>query len=298
MRFLMIPTDAVQVSSVASRRGVDPKNVSELAASIREFGQLQPIIVRKMGDGDQYELLAGEHRLRAAKKAKLRTVEAKVVDVDDIDAGLISIEENIQRYPLGDFEFMDATVRWKELHEQKHGKPKRGGDRRSAAAKKDGKNKTERLGFETEAAERLGVSEDTVRNVLARAGKAAPEVKEAWKSGEINASQVDEIVKLPKAQQVEVLREVVGESRDETRTIVAAKKRGIKESANDKALRRLTRLLKEATPLAERLSNVLTNAVIIIEREGVTGIGGIGTIRIGFELNVLHDMLDKLERLL
>lgn len=71
----------------------------DLAASIQQLGMLQPILVRPKGK--QFEILAGERRMRAAKLAKLQAVPAIVREVDDDTAAEICITENLQREDLG-----------------------------------------------------------------------------------------------------------------------------------------------------------------------------------------------------
>jgi ParB family chromosome partitioning protein len=80
------------------RKQFDRDSLGELADSIRRYGVLQPLTVRKTPSG--YELVAGERRLRAAKLAGLSTVPCITVDVDTLDSGLIALVENLQRRDL------------------------------------------------------------------------------------------------------------------------------------------------------------------------------------------------------
>jgi ParB family chromosome partitioning protein len=77
----------------------DQTTLDELAASIREHGVLQPILVRPL-DGGEYQLIAGERRWRASKAAGLATIPALVEEIDDDTALEISIIENLQREDL------------------------------------------------------------------------------------------------------------------------------------------------------------------------------------------------------
>jgi ParB family chromosome partitioning protein len=83
------------------------EELASLAASIREVGILQPIVVRKSGDS-AYELVAGERRLRAAKQAGLATVPVVVRDTDDADILREALIENIHREDLGPIELAEA----------------------------------------------------------------------------------------------------------------------------------------------------------------------------------------------
>lgn len=84
------------------RCNFDEEKLQELAASIKEFGVVQPVVVRKKGRS--YELVAGERRLRAAGLAGLTKVPAIVKDYDDAKMMEIALIENIQRYDLNPIE--------------------------------------------------------------------------------------------------------------------------------------------------------------------------------------------------
>ncbi|MCF6765368.1 ParB/RepB/Spo0J family partition protein [Thiotrichales bacterium 19S3-7] len=83
------------------------KNIDSLAASIREKGVLQPIIVRRNENGE-YTLIAGERRYRAAKMAQLSTIPAIVREEKDSDVLIIQLLENDQREKVSPFEEADA----------------------------------------------------------------------------------------------------------------------------------------------------------------------------------------------
>lgn len=84
------------------RCNFDEEKLQELAASIKEFGVVQPVVVRKKGRG--YELVAGERRMRAAGLAGLTKVPAIVKDYDDAKMMEIALIENIQRHDLNPIE--------------------------------------------------------------------------------------------------------------------------------------------------------------------------------------------------
>lgn len=84
------------------RCNFDEEKLQELAASIKEFGVVQPVVVRKKGRS--YELVAGERRLRAADLAGLTKVPAIVKDYDDAKMMEIALIENIQRHDLNPIE--------------------------------------------------------------------------------------------------------------------------------------------------------------------------------------------------
>lgn len=92
------------------RHNFAPGELTELAASIKESGVLQPIMVRRKGDGI-FELIAGERRWRASKEAGLETIQALVRNCSDQEALLIALVENIQREDLNPMETARAYSR-------------------------------------------------------------------------------------------------------------------------------------------------------------------------------------------
>jgi ParB family chromosome partitioning protein len=94
-----IPVDEILLNPYQPRRVFDPEALEDLAASVAEYGVLQPISVRVVG-GESFELVAGERRLRAAKMAGLPTIPAAVVDISDQDSAIIALIENLQRQDL------------------------------------------------------------------------------------------------------------------------------------------------------------------------------------------------------
>ena len=95
----MAMVDEIQVNQYQPRRDFDEQGIEELAASIRANGIIQPLIVRKNAAG-KYELIAGERRLRAAKKAGLSLIPVVVRRSTDREALEIALVENIQRQNL------------------------------------------------------------------------------------------------------------------------------------------------------------------------------------------------------
>ncbi len=90
------------------RKRFDEEDLTGLAASIREQGVLQPLVVRRRRDGDGYELVIGERRWRAAQLAGLDEAPAVVVDVTDRAALEMALVENVQRADLNPMELARA----------------------------------------------------------------------------------------------------------------------------------------------------------------------------------------------
>ncbi len=104
---LDVPINAVGPNPKQPRTRFDDETIESLAASIREVGILQPIVVRRAGDG-RYELIAGERRLRAAKVAGLATVPVVLRDSEDADVLREALIENIHREDLNPIEQAEA----------------------------------------------------------------------------------------------------------------------------------------------------------------------------------------------
>ena len=109
----VIPVERIDSNPEQPRLAFDQATLEELAASIREHGVLQPILVRPLPAG-RYQLIAGERRWRATKIAGLPTIPALVEDIDDATAMEISIIENLQREdisPLDEAAMYDRMIR-------------------------------------------------------------------------------------------------------------------------------------------------------------------------------------------
>lgn len=108
-RVQYIPLGRIRPNPQQPRRSFDEEGLAELAASIRSCGILQPLTVRRAGEG--YELVAGERRLRAARIAGLREVPCLVAQVGEEDSALLALMENLQRRDLDCWEEAQAIVR-------------------------------------------------------------------------------------------------------------------------------------------------------------------------------------------
>ena len=109
----IIAIDRIEANPEQPRLAFDESSLNELAASIREHGVLQPILVRPL-DALRYQLIAGERRWRASTIAGLTTIPALIEDIDDDTALEISIIENLQREdlsPLDEAAMYDRMVR-------------------------------------------------------------------------------------------------------------------------------------------------------------------------------------------
>ena len=148
------------------RRSFDEAALRELADSIRAYGILQPLTVRRTGEG--YQLIAGERRMRAARIAGLREVPCLVAQVDEQDAGMLALIENLQRRDLDCFEEAAAIARLISRYALS----------------------------QEQAAEKLGKSQSAVANKL-RLLRLTEPVREALRRGGLTERHARALLRLP-----------------------------------------------------------------------------------------------------
>lgn len=106
-----IELSRIALNPFQPRRSISAKELDSLAESIRRFGLLSPLLVRAVDEGE-YELIAGERRLRALKRLGYSHAEAIVTTAFDRDCALIGLVENLERE---DLHFLDAAEACKRL---------------------------------------------------------------------------------------------------------------------------------------------------------------------------------------
>ena len=100
-----IPLEKIVTNSNQPRRNFGEESLSELAESIREFGVIQPILIRSLGKGGKYEIIVGERRYRAAKKLGMSTIPSIISsNVNDASSLEMALIENIHREDLSPIE--------------------------------------------------------------------------------------------------------------------------------------------------------------------------------------------------
>jgi ParB family transcriptional regulator, chromosome partitioning protein len=102
--------DAIVPNRYQPRQTFPPQELAELAASLKQSGLLQPVLVRRKGDG-MYELISGERRWRAAREAGLETIQAMIRNCSDEESILLALVENLQREDLNAIEMARAYQR-------------------------------------------------------------------------------------------------------------------------------------------------------------------------------------------
>lgn len=109
---LNLAIESIQPNPDQPRRTFDPAALAELAESIKAKGIIQPLVVRQIGNGGTYEIVAGERRWRAAQMAQLHDVPVVVRSFTDLEVIEIAIIENIQR---ADLSAIDEAMAFRQL---------------------------------------------------------------------------------------------------------------------------------------------------------------------------------------
>jgi len=216
------------------RQIFDEAAIEELAASMKEHGVIQPLIVRR--DGPGYQLVAGERRLRAAIKAGLDKIPVVVKSLSDREAMELSLVENLQREDLGPIEEAEA---YKRLSEE--------------------------FGLTQEQiAQRVGKSRSDVANTM-RLLRLEPEIKQLINEGKISGGHGRALVGLPREQQLVVAKAIVekGLSVRETEEAVASKAAKRKPRQKQTSSSRI----KEA----EEILSAALGSPVVVKRQGTKG---------------------------
>lgn len=240
------------------RQHFDPEKLEELAQSIREHGIIEPLVVRRRQGGDQFELVAGERRWRAAQKAGLKEVLVVVRDLSAKDAFELALIENVQRADLDPIEFSEALDRLLKEH-----------------------------GYTQETlAQRVGKDRSTIANAL-RLLKLPANVRELVVSGELSEGHARALLGSPDDATLAKIAEKVVRGRLSVRQteqlVRAAKtsgdgKKGGKDGAAGKSA--------SVRDLEGRLERRLGTKCEVRDREGAG------------EIVVKYGSLDELDRLL
>ncbi len=170
-RVVFLPARAIEPNPAQPRQLFRQEALEELAESIRQYGILQPLSVRRVGT--RYELIAGERRLRAARLAGLTEIPCILMSMDDQESGTAALIENLQRQ---DLDFMEEArgisllmAQWEMSQEQ--------------------------------VARVLGKSQSGVANKL-RLLRHSPKVQEAIRAGNLTERHARALLKLPTEQQI------------------------------------------------------------------------------------------------
>jgi ParB family chromosome partitioning protein len=255
-----LPVGSIRPGKYQPRTRMDQQALAELAASIRAQGVMQPLLVRPVGSshgrGDQYELIAGERRWRAAQLAGLAEVPVLVRDVPDNAALAMALIENIQREDLNPIEEATGLQRLIEEFRMTH----------------------------EQAADAIGRSRSATTNLL-RLLKLAKPVQAMLMQGALEMGHARALLVLEGARQVEAANRIVaqGLSARESEALAARLARGL-------GTRRKRRTDRDLARLEEEISQRLGTTVQIRP-----GRKGSGTIIVSYSgLDHLDRLLKKL----
>lgn len=190
-----LPIAKVEPRENQPRTLFDEEALAELAESIREYGLIQPVTVRKLDSG-YYQLIAGERRWRAARMAGLNEIPARIIEADDRLATELALVENLQREDLNPVEEAQG---YRTLMEE--------------------------YGLtQDEAAQRVGKSRPAVANAL-RLLSLAPEVLQFVEQGLLSAGHARALVPVkPEELQIDAARQVMKNGLSVRRTEELAKR--------------------------------------------------------------------------
>ncbi|MEC8494538.1 MAG: ParB N-terminal domain-containing protein [Planctomycetota bacterium] len=245
------------------RQGTD---VEALKKSLESVGLINPVTVN-----DRLELLAGARRVQAARELGWETIAAQVVDRASLEQELISIDENLVRAPLTGLELERSLNRGREIYESLNPEVTRveltveepKGEERKAQAERDEQDEDS---FAAVTSEKTGLSKAVIKSAIKRDALAAEAVKAARSQGDINATQTNELIKLGKDAQAEILPLVADRTVKEVKRIVAAAQEGGLEAALEES-RRVVPLPREFRQILGPVKRVNRNLTRILVEE-------------------------------
>ena len=181
------------------RRDTQQRNVEELARSIAAVGLMNPITITQ-----DNTLIAGLHRLEAAKLLGWTEIECTVSDADGLQAELAEIDENFVRAGLSHRELGDLLLRRKELYEAIHPETRQS-QRNGQTVKNDNLTVLGAKPFSEDTADKLGISKRTVERLVQTAANLTPEAKKTIRAAgdKITKGDALKISRLPPDQQAE-----------------------------------------------------------------------------------------------
>jgi ParB family chromosome partitioning protein len=254
-----VPIEFLTPNPRNPRRNFSDAELDELAASVRERGVIQPIVVRPVrGAVDAFEIIAGERRWRAAQRAGLRDVPIVSIDASDEEALELAIIENVQRTDLNPLEEAGGYERL--ANEFDHS--------------------------QEEIAKIVGKSRSHVANTM-RLLKLSEPIKAYIHSGKLSAGHARMLVGQPNAE--EFAEDIVARGLNVRQVETMARKSGQEQAKKLKPKRR-TGKDADTVALEKRVSDALGLQVTVDHR------GGWGVLHIHYSnLEQLDEVLRKLE---
>lgn len=180
-QLVQLPIEFLQPGQYQPRRDMHSEALEELAASIRQQGIMQPILVRRLGV-DRYEIIAGERRWRAAQLAELEKVPCLIREADDRDVVALALIENLQREDLNPIEEAIALQRLQKEFSL----------------------------TQQQVAEAVGKSRSAISNLL-RLLQLHPEVRLLLEHGDLEMGHARALLSLEPQDQCQAARQVVAQ---------------------------------------------------------------------------------------
>ncbi len=234
-----IPISSIRPNPYQPRKQFNKSSLEELCDSIKQYGVLQPINVRKMAT-NSYELVAGERRLRAATMAGLTEIPAVVLNVDDNDSAVVALIENLQREDLS---YMEEAESYNNLI-------------------------TEHGFTQEQLAQKIGKSQSTIANKI-RLLKLPPLVKKILADNNLTERHARALLKLHDEQlQLKVLKIVCEKGLNVKKTeelierVIERYTRSAEERAKGKSLNRNIRDIRIFV-------NTIRQAIDVMKKAGV-----------------------------
>lgn len=200
-----VPIDSIEIPQ--THRSVRQESVETLTKSISTIGLINPVTLTS-----GYRLVAGRHRIEAHRKLGYKTIEARLLDADDLLLELAEIDENMERSQLDALQFSQQLKRRKEIYEGMHPDKKHGGSRKSAGnhGEISSPQNADLKSFAEDTAETLGVSRATVERAIHVAENIPEDVQEEIANTPIAESKAElaALAKLPEAQQRKAVEKV------------------------------------------------------------------------------------------
>ena len=240
----LIPIHMIKPNPYQPRKNFTTQGLEELAQSIREYGVIQPITVRKTGQ-DGYELIAGERRLRAGKMAGLTHIPSILVDTYEEDSAIMAMIENLQRENL---HYLEEAKGYESLI-QDHGFT------------------------QEELASKLGKNQSTIANKL-RILRLSEEVKEVLIKENLTERHARALLKLPdEPLQLKTVRQVVKDKLNvrDTERLIDQTIEKIRDHQRDKLIQsRKSRKSLSGKKDLRIFTNTIHNAIRLMEKYGLS----------------------------
>ena len=213
-------------------------NVDELVKSIDTVGIINPLTVNK-----NYELISGGRRYSALMQLNYDNVPVFILDRNELEEELASIDENLIRRPLNEVEFDNCLRRGNEIYA-----------RLNPDARKDDDEDfdSEIPSFSEVVADKIGMSKEAIRRAIKRDGLSSSKVKDARKNRDIGTSHANELIKLNKSEQNDILPYIIEAPKKKLKDIV----KDVQEFGTERAIKNVEKL----DPLPKDFESLLASS--------------------------------------